>query len=92
MISYNVHQAERAFFNTARRQRIDVDVERALVHELLEEAAYLIDTSIPEPFHRRVNARDVARVALALIAGAHRDVDHALAELADELGYFTESC
>jgi hypothetical protein len=90
MISYNIHAAQRAFLRAARRQRIDVGVERSLVHEVLEEAACLIDASIPESFHRRIDARDVARVALALATGTRQGVNHALAELADELGWYPE--
>ena len=82
MISYNVYQAERAFLRAARRQHVDVDVERALVHELLDEAACLIDAHVPEALHRRVDARDVARVALFLATRAHREK---LRESIDEL-------
>jgi hypothetical protein len=84
MISYNVHQAERAFARAARRQGINV--ERAFVHEFVEEAACLLDASVPEPLHRRVDERDVARVALLLATRAHREtIRESLDELVESL-------
>jgi len=86
MISYNVCQAERAFLRAARRRSLDVDVECTLVHELLEEAACLIDAYVPETLHRLVDARDVARVALMLAAREHREaIRNAIDELVDSL-------
>ena len=86
MISYNVYQAERAFLRAAQRQHVDVGVERALVHEILEEAACLIDASIPDSFRRHIDARDVARVALMLAAREHREaIRTAIDELVDSL-------
>jgi len=84
MISYNVHQAERVFVRAARRR--GVDVEREYARELLEEAACLLDTYTPFTVHRLVAERDVARVALMIAAGEHRNVVRAaIDELVDSL-------
>jgi len=84
MISYNTHQAERLLARAARRR--GVDVEREYARELLEEAAYLLDTYTPFTLHRLVDERDVARVALMIAAGEHRNVVRAaIDELVDSL-------
>ncbi len=85
MISYNPHEAARYFTRLARRARLEIE-EPVFVRELLEEAAYLLESHTPERLHRLLHARDVARVAAMLACSEHRDTIHdAIEELVNSL-------
>ncbi len=62
--------------------------------EYIEEAVSLLESHIPPEYHRRLDERDIAIMAIALVLYRledwHSIVGQVLHELADELGYFPE--
>jgi hypothetical protein len=64
--------------------------------EYIEEAVAILESSIPERYHRKLDERDIAIMAVALVLYRLEDWYHVindyLSELADELGYFPERC
>jgi hypothetical protein len=80
MISYNLHRVA---------QLIKERSAHAVSRDHVEEAATLLDASFPEQYHRRIQDRDVVRVAVALTVSrdAVRDV---LNQIADELHYYPD--
>jgi hypothetical protein len=82
MISYNPHRIDRALL--------------ARACDYIEEAVYLLEASLPAEYHRRIDERDIAITAVALVLYRvedwHSILDQFLTELADELGFFPERC
>jgi hypothetical protein len=61
--------------------------------DYVEEAVCLLETSIPEEYHRKLDERDITRMVIALVLYRLEGwdvIDDYLAELADEFGYFPE--
>jgi plasmid replication initiation protein len=106
MISYNPHRIDRALLARAcdylvdglynqlscTRQELIDTVDR----DHIEEAVYLLEASLPAEYHRRIDERDIAITAVALVLYRVEDwysiLDQFLTELADELGFFPERC
>jgi hypothetical protein len=63
--------------------------------EYIEEAVAILESSIPEQYHRKLNERDIAIMTIALVLYRLEDWDvigEFIAELGDELGFFPERC
>jgi hypothetical protein len=82
MITYNRHRVAQIIQGKGR-------AAHGVSSDHVEEAATLLDAFFPDRYHRLLNERDVARVALALTVSRDAARD-ALNQIADELRYQPE--
>jgi hypothetical protein len=71
------------------RQELIDEVNR----DYIEEAVCILETSIPEEYHRKLDECDITRMVIALVLYRLEGwdvIDDYLSELADELGFFPE--
>jgi hypothetical protein len=72
------------------------DILGEVTQSHVDEAVAILESRLPEEFHRRIDERDIAILTIALVLSYLEDwysvVEQFLTELADELGFFPERC